>query len=124
VRRILATANLVLRFLLEMAGVIALGIAGLAVAEDGPIRLVAAVGLPLGFILIWAFVVAPNAANGLSQPQKDGIGTILLVLAAVALGVAGQPWLAIALGVLVLVNAAGLFVFGEEARTAFGRMAR
>lgn len=123
-KRTLATANLVLRFLLEMAGVIALGIAGFAMAEDGVIKLVAAIGLPLLFILVWAFVVAPNAANGLSQTWKDAIGTVLLMLASIALGVAGQPGLAIGLGLLVLVNAALLFVFGHGARQAFAGMDR
>ena len=123
-KRTLATANLVLRFLLEMAGVIALGVAGFAVAENGPIRLIAAIGLPLLFIVIWAFVVAPNAANGLTQTRKDAIGTVLLMLAAIALGFAGQPGLAIGLGVLVVINAAGLLVFGEDARNAFAGMAR
>ena len=123
-KRTLATANLVLRFLLEMAAVIALGIAGFAIAEDGVIRLVAAIGLPLLFILVWAFVVAPNAANGVSQTWKDAIGTVLLMLAAIALGVAGQPGLAIGLGLLVLVNAALLLVLGHGARQAFAGMDR
>lgn len=123
-KRTLATANLVLRFLLEVAGVIALGMAGFALAEDGVIRLVAAIGLPLIFIGARAFVVTPNAANGLSQPRKDAIGTVLLMLAAIALGVAGQVGLAIGLGVLVLVNAAGLLILGDDARNAFGGMAR
>ena len=69
-------------------------------------------------------LVAPNTANGLSQPQKDIIGTVLLLLAAAALGVAGQVRLAVILAVVVLANAGLLFAFGTDAAPALNRAAR
>lgn len=120
----MAIANLTLRFLLELAGAAALAYAAFDLAGDGVVRIVAAVAAAALFIGVWAFVVAPKAANGLSQPQKDVIGTALLLLAAVALWLAGQPGLAIGFAVIILVNAALLFAFGAGARDSFGAAGR
>ena len=80
--------------------------------------------LALAFIVVLWLVVAPNTANGLSQQQKDIIGTALLLGAAGALAIAGQPGLAIGFAVVVIVNAALLFVFGTDARERLSGMAR
>ncbi|MEJ7803629.1 MAG: YrdB family protein [Candidatus Limnocylindria bacterium] len=120
----MAVANLTLRFLLELAAIAALAYSGFQASANGLIRAIAGIGAPLALIVIWAMVVAPNTANGLSQAQKDLIGTVLLVLTAVALGLAGQRGLAVGFGIVVLVNAALLFVFGQDARGSVERMAR
>jgi hypothetical protein len=119
-----AIANLALRFITELAGIVALGYVGFQISDSTTIRVIATVGFPLLVILGWAVVAAPNAANGLSQAQKDVIGTLLLLLAALALGLAGQARLAIALGVVVLANTTLLFALGDDARTSLGGMSR
>lgn len=111
----MAIANLTLRFILELAGIVAFGIWGLAVS--GPV--VAAVAVAAA-VLVWALVVAPKTRNGLSQPQKDVVGTAILLLAAVALVAAGNPVAGVAFGVVVVVNAAILAALGPGARDAFG----
>lgn len=120
----MAIANLALRFLTELTGIVAVGYAGFQIAGPLPLRAVTAVGAGLALILTWSFVVAPNAANGLAQPHKDLIGTALLLLAAAALAVAGQLRLAIAFALVVLANTALLFAFGQEARDGLAGMAR
>ena len=116
----MAILNLTLRFLLELAGIAAFGIWGLSATGDPRLNLVVAVIAVAAVIGVWALVVAPKARNGLSQSQKDVIGTGILVLGAVALIAAGQPVAGVALGALVLANAAMLAVLGPGARDAFG----
>ena len=112
----MAIANLTLRFILELAGIAAFGIWGLAVSSS-PIVAVGAVAVA---IVVWALVVAPKTRNGLSQPQKDVVGTAILLVAAVALAAAGNPVAGVVFGLVVVVNAAILAALGPGARDAFG----
>ena len=98
----MAIANLTLRFILELAGIAAFGIWGLA-ASSSPIVAVVAVAAA---IVVWALVVAPKTRNGLSQSQKDVVGTAILLVAAVALAAAGNPVAGVVFGLVVVVNAA------------------
>ncbi len=116
----MATANTAFRFVVELAGVGALGYWGLQAAGDGIARIALAVGAPVALIVVWAIVVAPNATNPLSQSQPDVIGTALLLAAALALAAAGQLTGAVVFGATVVVNWALLAVLGPG---AFGRPA-
>lgn len=120
----MAVANLALRFILEVLGIAALAYSGFQVPSSSLIRAVAGIGAPLALIIVWAMVVAPNTANGLSQAQKDVIGTVLLLVAAIALGFAGQLQLAVAFGIVVVVNAVLLILIGQDGRSALNGMAR
>ena len=120
----MAIANLTLRFLTELLGIAAVGYAAFQVAGPIPLRAAAGIGAAVALIVTWSMVVAPNTVNGLTQPQKDLIGTGLLVLAAVALAVAGQARLAIAFAIVVVANSVLLFVFGQDARQSLGGTAR
>lgn len=115
----MATVNAAFRFVVELAGVGALGYWGLQ-AAGGIARIALAVGAPLALIVAWAIVVAPNATNPLSQLQRDAIGTALLLGAAVALATASQPIAAVVFGAAVVANWALLAVFGPG---AFGKPA-
>ena len=119
----MATGNLILRFVLELLGILALGYAGFQASDNTLARVVAGLGAPAVLIVIWALVVAPNADNSLPQPRRDLVGTVLLLLAAGALALAGQPGLAAAFAGVVIVNTALLFVFGHDA-PATGRPRR
>ena len=110
----MAIANLALRFFLELGGVAALGSWG-SQAVDGPGAIVVAVGASLALIAVWSVVVARNADNALTQPQRDLIGTGLLLVAAGALFAAGQPPAALVFGAVVVVNWILLVAFGPEA---------
>jgi hypothetical protein len=116
----MAILNLTLRFVLELAGIAAFGIWGLNATSDPRLNVVVAVTAVAAVIMAWALVVAPKARNGLSQSQKDLIGTAILLIAAVALIAAGQPVAGLGFGALVLANAAILAVLGPGARDAFG----
>ncbi|HEY4190771.1 MAG TPA: DUF2568 domain-containing protein [Candidatus Limnocylindrales bacterium] len=110
----MAIANLTIRFIVELLGIAAFGY--WALQAGGPIAAVAAVAVA---VVVWAVVVAPKARNPLTQPQRDIVGTSILLLASGALVAAGQPALGIALAVIVMLNAIVLRALGPGARDAF-----
>ena len=95
---------LVLRFLLEVAGVAALVWWGIKVGTDDVSRAGLAIVAGGALILIWALVVAPKARNPLSPVTRWLIGTVLLMIAAVALWTVGPQELAILFAVLVAID--------------------
>ena len=111
----MAIANLTLRFLVELAGIAAFGYWALQ-ATSNPLVAIAAMAV---VAVVWGIVVAPKARNRLSQSRRDVIGTAILLLASVALAVAGQPLAAIVLAVVVMLNAIALRALGPDARDAF-----
>jgi len=110
----MATANLALRFVVELVGVGALAYWGLNAPAAGVARIALTIGAPLALIAVWATVVAPSAASGLSQPHKDLLGTALLILAAGALALVGQRAAAAVFASVVVVNWVLLVLFGER----------
>lgn len=121
----MAVTNLAVRFLTELTGVAALGYAAFQIAAAPvPVRIAAGIGAALALVVAWGLVVAPSASSGLTQPQKDLVGSGLLLLAALALGLAGQARLAVAFAILVVANTALLFVFGQGAREALTGLGR
>ena len=110
----MATANLLLRFVVELVGVGVLAYWG-SQASTLPVgRVALAIGAPLALIITWAIVVAPNARNVLTQPQRDAIGTVLLVGSALALAAAGQRTAAVVFGAIVVMNWVALLFFGQD----------
>jgi hypothetical protein len=118
----MAIANLAFRFFVELGGVVALGYWGYQ-ALDGSGSIVLAIGASLALIAIWAVVLARNADNGLSQPQRDLIGTGLLLASAAALFAAGQPVAAVVFAAVVVVNWILLIAFGPAAIEALAAAA-
>ena len=108
-------ATLVIRFMVEVVGIGALGYWGLQTSTDGFARIVLAIAAPIVLIVVWALIVAPKATNALSQPQRDLIGTGLLLLAAVALAIAGQPTLALVFAAVVVIDYVVMVVVGPAA---------
>ena len=119
----MAIANLALRFVIELGGLAAVGYSGYRLADGGPGGLVLAAGAVMAFIVVWAVVVARNATNALTQPQRDLVGTGLLLIAAMAMLAAGAPVAAVAFGAIVVGNWILLLVFGEEAAAALASAA-
>lgn len=114
----MATANLVLRFVVELIGVGAFAYWGSQTPTIPIGRIALAIGAPLALIVAWVIVVAPNASNALTQPQRDAIGTVLLVAAALALAAAGQRTAALVFGAAVVLNWVALVYFGQDAANA------
>lgn len=116
----MALATMTARFVLELAGVAALGYWGFQAAGPLPARLALAVGAALALIVVWARVAAPRATNGLGPSVRILIGSGLLLLAAGALAVADRPVAAAAFAVAIVVNTVLLFVVADESAGLLG----
>lgn len=99
----MAQANLALRFLLELAGVVAVGYWGYH-AIDGLGRWLIAIGAPALLIVFWALVIAPGADVPIPQQVREVIGSVVLLAAAGALYAAGAQAAALAFAGLVILN--------------------
>jgi hypothetical protein len=106
------SANLGLKFALELAAIAALAYWGLTVGS-GATTVVAAVGAPLAMIVIWGVFAAPKARRRLGLAARAPLELSVFGLAAVALGAAGQLALAIAFAAVVVANAVLLSVFRQ-----------
>jgi hypothetical protein len=95
---------LALRFVLEVAGVAALVWWGIKVGTDDISRAGLAILAGGALIVLWAFVVAPKARNPLSPMTRWLIGTVLLMVAAVALWTVGPQELAYLYAALVAID--------------------
>src|SRR4051812_24342195 len=98
-------ANLGIRFLVELAALVALGIFGADVGGGGLGSVALAVVLPLAGAILWGTFASPRAA--LDVPALKVVTEVLVLGGgAVALMAAGRPELGAAFGAVVLVNAA------------------
>lgn len=104
--------NLTLRFLLELCGIAALAAWGWSVSDVLPVRLAAALLAPALLIAAWAVVVAPKARNAVPQATRMLIGTVLLLVCAGLLALAGQALLGALFAVVNLVNTGLLLALG------------
>src|SRR4051794_11095392 len=102
--QILRYANLTLRFLLELAALVALGYWGFTVG-DGPLgKALLTLGAPLAAIVLWSLFGAPRAWRPLTGPWHLLLDAVVFGSAVPALMAAGQPVLALVFGVLLVVN--------------------
>ena len=106
--------NLAGRFLLELAAIGSVGYWGFQVGGASPIRILVPAGAIALLVLVWAFVIAPNANNRIDKDVRVVIGSAVLLLASGALAAAGQPTLGLAFGAAVIVNTVMLFVLGHD----------
>ena len=111
-------AALAMRFFVEVLGIVAVAFWGWQTGPDGIGRIALAVGAAVALIVVWAFVVAPKADNPLRQQARDIIGTVLLLVAAAGLAVAGQPQLALVFAVVIVVDWLALVVIAPDAHQA------
>jgi hypothetical protein len=86
-------------FLIELCSLAALGYWGWTV------NVVAAVVAPLVAAIVWGVFCSPRAPVALPKEGKTALQLVVLLGGALALGVAGEAWLAIVLAAAVLVDA-------------------
>jgi hypothetical protein len=102
------TANMVLRFVLEIAGLVAAGYWGFAVFEAWPARIVWGIGLPVVMAVGWGFFRIPNdgGAPVVQVPPlvRIAIEAAFFAVAIVLLHAAGRQWWSNALLAVVVVN--------------------
>ena len=98
------TANLALKFLLELCAFAALAWAG-ARLFDGVWSVVAAVLLPLAAVVVWGLWCAPRSSRRLPTRARIPLELGVFAVAAVLLGLSGLPVVAVVLAAVMAVNA-------------------
>jgi Protein of unknown function (DUF2568) len=105
-------ANLLIKFLIELAAVAAFAYWG-ASAASGTFAVLLAVAVPTAMVVIWGAFAAPNSARRLRTAVRVPLELTVFALAALALVGAGSSALALAFALLVLANAALLTLFDQ-----------
>ena len=100
--------NLGVRFLLEIAMLVALGWVGGEIGSSWVIRVGLAIVLPLVAAVVWGMFIAPKASRRLADPAKLLVELVLFSAACVGLAAVGHPWLAAAFAIVLAVNTAVL----------------
>lgn len=107
------SANLALRFGLELAMLAAFGFWGFAV-YDAIWFWIAGFGAPLVIATIWGMWIAPKATRRLPDPTRLGIEIVLFTIAALCLATAGAPGYGLAFAALEAANLALLVLWRQR----------
>jgi Protein of unknown function (DUF2568) len=104
--------NLLVKFLLELAALAALGLWGASVA-DGPAAALLAVALPVVVAILWGRFAAPRARHRLPLNLRAPFELGVFALAAIALWGAGAATWAAVFAVIAVANALLLTAFHQ-----------
>jgi hypothetical protein len=109
----LKSANLALRFFLELAALVALGYWGATV--QGPIwlRVVLAIAAPALMALVWGMLIAPRARFAIAERWRIVLALLIFATATAALIARGDVALAATFAALAAVNA-GLLILWQQ----------
>lgn len=111
------SVNLLARFLLELAAIAALVFAGSRPARHS-LAITLAIAAPCCLAIPWSLFAAHKARFALPRPVKALVGALLLEAAAAALAIAGRAALAGEFAVLILANAALLYLWRQDVAEA------
>jgi Protein of unknown function (DUF2568) len=106
------SANLAVKFLLELAAFAAFAYWG-AATWTGAVSIVAAIAAPALAVAVWSVYAAPRSPRRLRLAARAPLELAVFGLAVAALAVTGAIVLAIVFGVVAAVNAALLLLFGQ-----------
>jgi hypothetical protein len=109
----LRTANLAVKFLLELAALAALAVTGLSLDAPLLVRVAVAVLAPLAAAAVWGRWCAPRAHARLPIAPRIVVELAVLLGSAAGLALVGDVALAALLAGLVVVNLGLLSVFGD-----------
>jgi len=108
----LRSANLAVKFLLELAAFAALAYWGATIGH-GAWAVVAAIAAPLAAVLVWGVWCAPRAGRRLPTAARVPLELAVFGLAAAGLAAAGSVLLAIIFGIVVVLNTVLLTMFHQ-----------
>ncbi len=108
-------SQLTLRFLLELASLVALAVGGYGLWGAGPtvVRVLIALVLPVGAALLWGRYAAPRRPVRDSAVAWYGVQLLVWGGSVALLAVTGRAAWAIGMGALMVVNTVWLRVLGE-----------
>jgi hypothetical protein len=110
---LIKSANLALRFLLELGVLGALGYWGFRTGDGTLMKLILGLGAPILAAVVWGTFVAPKAAVTLSAPLHLLVELAVFGLATLALYRAGQTNLAAAFGLIYVINRILMTIWGQ-----------
>jgi hypothetical protein len=102
--------TLLVRFLLEMCMLGALGYWGFKTGDDAAMKALLGVGAPLLVAVVWGLFIAPKARVEVSKPVWIGLQVIVFGAAAVALAAVAPQQLATYFVVAVVLDGAAMAV--------------
>jgi hypothetical protein len=109
-----ASLNLAVRFLIELAMLFSFGFWGWQQVSGQPMRTLVAIALPVLAAAIWGGFVAPKARRRLEDPSRLLLEVILFGSGAAALMHAGARTAGVVLAVVAGLSLALMFVFGQR----------
>ena len=106
-------ANLALRFLLELCALGGLGYWGFKTGGGLIAKIGLGIGTPLVAAVVWGTFVSPQAPVQLPGPLSLILQVLVFGSATAALVATGHRTLAMVFGVLVVINAILMYVWGQ-----------
>jgi hypothetical protein len=107
------SANLALRFVLELCALAALGYWGCRTGQGLIRKIGLGVGAPLLAALIWGILLAPASSMRVHGAIHLVLQVVIFGLAVAALAAAGRPTLAWMLGIAVVINGVLMYVWRQ-----------
>jgi hypothetical protein len=111
---IIKPTNLALRFLLEIASLIAIGYWGFYRGQNLLQDILLGIGLPFVMAVIWGMFVSPKARMRLPEIGRLAIELLVFGGGVLALFGVGRPTLATILAVLVLIHLPLTFLLDQR----------
>ncbi len=111
---IIKSTNLILRFALELTALVSLGYWGFVAAENGLLKVLLGIGLPLIAAVIWGLFVSPKAKRRLPEIGRLVIEVGLFGSAVLVLFATNLPTAATILAVLVVIHLPLTFLFKQR----------
>ncbi len=101
---IIQSINLLLRFLLELCILVALGYWGFTTGQPTIVKIGLGLGAPLLAAVVWGVFLAPASSRRLQEPWFLIVELVIFGLAIAALYSTGQRSLAVAFALIYVIN--------------------
>jgi hypothetical protein len=101
---VLKGLNLLVRFLLELCMLAAVGYWGFKTGSGWAMKILLGIGLPILMAVLWGLFIAPRAMYPLKGISHLAVELILLGSGAVALFASGKPTLGWVYTIIVIIN--------------------
>lgn len=101
---IIKSSNLLVRFLLELGMLAAIGYWGFRTGSGAAMKVILGIGLPLLIAIVWGLFLSPKAAHPLKGISRELLELALFGSGAVALFASNLPVLGWVYTVLLILN--------------------
>lgn len=99
-------ANLIVRFLLELAALAGTAYWGAGATSSAAVNILLAILVPFALATVWGIWSAPKAGRRLGGRRLIALELVLLALACALIATAGAPLFAALLGLVAIANGA------------------